>query len=67
MFADMLRDLEKAEHCIFREYYVIEEGIMWNAMRDILGRKVREGVDVRLIYDDVGCVSKLPYQYAQRM
>ena len=67
MFADMLRDLEKAEHYIFLEYYIIEEGIMWNTMLEILERKVREGVDVRLIYDDVGCVSKLPYQYAQRM
>ena len=67
MFADMLQDLEKAEHYIFLEYYIIEEGIMWNSMLEILERKVQEGVDVRLIYDDVGCVSKLPYQYARRM
>lgn len=67
MFEAMLEDLKKAEHYIFLEYFIIEEGIMWNSILEILEQKVKEGVDVRLIYDDVGCVSLLPYEYAEKM
>lgn len=67
MFADMMEDLKKAKHYIFLEYFIIEEGIMWNSILGILEQKVKEGVDVRLIYDDVGCVSLLPFHYAEQM
>lgn len=67
MYASMLEDLKKAEHYIFLEYFIIQEGVMWNSMLEILEQKVKEGVDVRLIYDDVGCVSLLPFHYADQM
>lgn len=67
MFAAMVEDLKKAEHYIFLEYFIIQEGLMWNAILAILEQKVKEGVDVRLIYDDVGCVSLLPFHYADLM
>ena len=38
------------------EYFIIEEGIMWNSILDILVEKAKRGVDVRVIYDDVGCL-----------
>ena len=38
---------------------------MWNKILDILRKKVQEGVDVRLIYDDVGCASKVKINYAK--
>ena len=57
MFVDMLEDLKKAEHFIFLEYFIIHEGKMWNAILEILEEKVKQGVDVRLIYDDMGCVT----------
>lgn len=63
MFLDMLEDLKKAEHFIFLEYFIIREGRMWNQMLDVLEEKVKQGVDVRLIYDDMGCVSTLPTRY----
>lgn len=63
MFPDMLEALRSAEHYIFMEYFIIEEGYMFRTIVDILEEKVRQGVDVRLIYDDVGCVSKLPPNY----
>lgn len=63
MFPDMLAELKKAEHFIFLEYFIIEEGVMFQAITDILEQKVKEGVEVRLIYDDVGCISTLPPQY----
>ncbi len=66
-FEAMLRELEKAEEYIFLEYFIIEPGIMWNSILDILVQKVKEGVDVRLIYDDLGCAFKLPHNYSNKL
>ena len=63
MFASMCEELEKAEKFIFLEYFIIEEGKMWNTILDILTRKAKEGVDVRIIYDDVGSIATLPQHY----
>ncbi len=59
----LLRDLEQANDFIFLEYFILGEGKMWNAILDILEQKVKEGVEVRLIYDDVGSVFVLPKNY----
>ena len=59
----MLEELEKAEHYIFLEYFIIEEGEMWNSILEILRRKAAQGVDVRVLYDDLGCIFKLPDGY----
>ena len=40
---------------------------MWSTILDILERKVQEGVDVRLIYDDMGCLTTLPHKYYETM
>ena len=66
-FPAMLKELEKAERYIFLEYYIIEEGIMWNSILEILARKAQAGVDVRLIYDDLGCIFKLPKNYDKKL
>ncbi len=62
-FPYMLEELSKAKHYIFLEYFIIEEGLMWNSILDILKQKASEGVDVRVLYDDVGSVSTLPKKY----
>lgn len=62
-FAKLKEELRKAEHFIFLEYFIIEEGIMWNGILEILKEKAKMGVDVRVIYDDIGCLVKLPYKY----
>ena len=67
MFDAMLKDLQAAKHYIYLEYFIIAEGVMWDMILEILERKVKEGVDVRLIYDDVGCVSLLPIHYTKIM
>lgn len=59
----LLADLEKAERFVFLEYFILAEGRMWNGVLDILERKAKEGVEVRLIYDDVGSVFLLPKKY----
>ena len=67
MFKDMICDLEQAEYYIFLEYFIIGEGVMWNRILEILERKVSEGVDVRLIYDDMGCATLLPREYDREL
>ena len=67
MFPDMLADLEGAKHFIFLEYFIIADGVMFDEMLEILKRKVQEGVDVRLIYDDFGCITTLPGHFYRQM
>lgn len=67
MWTAMLNELEKAEKYIFLEYFIIEEGRMWNAILEILQRKAKEGVTVRIIYDDFGCFFRLPRDFAEQM
>ena len=57
MFPDMLDELKKAEKFIFVEYFIIEDGLMWDSMVDILAEKAAAGVDVRVMYDDLGSIS----------
>lgn len=62
-FEALLRELKKAEKFIFLEYFIIQEGKMFNSILEILEEKAKQGVDVRLIYDDVGCIVTLPHNY----
>ncbi len=59
----LIEELEKAEKFIFMEYFIISEGKMWDKILDILKKKVEQGVEVRLIYDDFGCIMTLPRKY----
>ena len=62
-FEAMLRELEKAEKFIFMEYFIIEEGYMWGRILDILTRKAREGVEIRVLYDGMCEMATLPVNY----
>lgn len=64
---NLLKELEKAEKFIFMEYFIIEEGEMWNSILNILKRKAKQGVEVRLIYDDFGCLITLPKNYNKKL
>ena len=63
----MLEELRKAEKFIFLEYFIIEEGEMWNSMLEILEEKVKEGVEVRVMYDDLGSFMTLDAFYAKKL
>ncbi len=63
MFPEMLVELEKAESFIFLEYFIIAHGKMWGEILKVLLRKAEEGVKIRIIYDDFGCMTTLPPQY----
>ncbi|MEG2254376.1 MAG: cardiolipin synthase [Vagococcus sp.] len=66
-FKAMLVELEKAEKYIFMEYFIVEEGKMWNTLLEVLERKAKEGLDVRFIYDDFGCLTTLPHHYYRQI
>ena len=57
MFPDMLEDLRNAEKYIYVEYFIISHGLFWDSILEILEQKAREGVDVRVMYDDLGSIS----------
>ena len=61
MFADMVEDLKSAEHYIFMEYFIIQRGKFWDTLTDILVERAAAGVDVRIIYDDLGSITKYSY------
>lgn len=67
MLKALLPELEKAEHYIFLEYFIIQEGEMWNAILKILKRKAAAGVTVRVLYDDFGCFFLLPSDYPAKL
>jgi cardiolipin synthase len=62
-FISFIEELKKAEKFIFIETFIIREGLMWNTILSILEDKVAKGVDVRVMYDDAGCLTTLPYKY----
>lgn len=66
-YAMLLEALEKAERFIFMEYFIIQPGVMWDTILDILTKKAQQGVDVRVLYDDVGSVGKVPYHYYKKL
>ncbi len=66
-FEWLIRDMKAAKHYIFLEYFIIDQGVLWDEILDILTEKVKEGVDVRVIYDDIGCLNKLPLGYEKKL
>lgn len=66
-FEELKRQLESAEHYIFMEYFIVEEGIMWDSILEILKKKVEEGVEVRFMYDGMCSIVLLPYQYPKKL
>lgn len=66
-FAEMLKQLETAKHFIFMEYFIVDEGQMWGKILEILAKKAKEGVDVRVMYDGTCEFALLPRDYPKRL
>ena len=58
-FKEMIKELKKANKFIFFEYFIVAPGKMWNSILEILKEKAKQGVEVRVMYDDLGCFSSL--------
>ena len=52
-----------AKKFIFLEYFIIEEGKFWDSILEVLKRKAKESVEVKVLYDDIGCMGTLPGNY----
>ncbi|MBQ9806378.1 MAG: cardiolipin synthase [Clostridia bacterium] len=63
MHKRMLTDLEAAEKFIYLEFFIVEDGAFWGSILEILKQKAANGVDVKLLYDDIGCMMTLPGNY----
>ncbi|MCD7819624.1 MAG: phospholipase D-like domain-containing protein, partial [Lachnospiraceae bacterium] len=66
-FEELKKQLQAAKHYIFLEYFIISEGYMWGSIQEILEQKVREGVEVRLMYDGMNELNNLPHDFVKRM
>ena len=66
-FKQLKEELEKAKRFIFMEYFIVEEGVMWDGLLEILERKAKEGVEVRFMYDGMCSLVLLPYHYPKKL
>ena len=66
-FEEMLKELKDAEKFIFFEYFIIAPGVMWDSILEVLKEKVKQGVEVRVMYDDLGCFSSLKSSYPKEL
>ena len=57
MHAAMLEDIAAAKEYVFLEYFIVKDGVMWRSIRDLLLEKSRAGVEVRVLFDDIGCMN----------
>lgn len=67
MYPELIKDLQNAKKYIFLEFFIINYGVMWNSVLEILKEKVKEGLEVRVIYDDVGSVFYVPKYYFKEL
>ncbi len=64
-FEALLRELKKAKKFIFMEYFIVNGGKMWDSILEIMAEKASQGVEVRMMYDDLGCINTLPGNYKE--
>lgn len=67
MCKSMIEDLKSAKRFIFMEYFIIDTGKLWSEILEVLRKKAGEGVEIRLIYDDIGCMTTLSGAYYKRL
>ncbi len=63
----LISEIKKAKKFIFLEYFIIAQGKVWDSILEVLVEKVSEGIDVRVIYDDMGSISTVPHNYDRQL
>ena len=66
-FDDLIERLKSAEKFVFMEFFIVSDGVVLSRVLDVLEKKVKCGVDVRLIYDDVGSHRALSLKMKNKM
>ena len=67
MFVRLMKELKAAKHFIFMEFFIIDRGYMWDEILKVLEEKVKEGVEVRVMYDGMCCLMLLPFHYPRQL
>ena len=66
-FENLKMELEKAEHFIFMEYFIVQNGSSFRELEEILIRKAKAGVEIRLLYDDFGSIANVGREFSRRL
>ncbi len=66
-FEDLINEIEKAQKFIFMEFFIISYGKMWDKIHELLKEKVKSGVEVRIVYDDLGSLGKVAPGYYKKL
>lgn len=56
-FDALIEDMEQAKEFIHIQYYIIKNDVLFNRIKDVLIEKVKQGVEVRVLFDALGCRS----------
>lgn len=67
MYPVLLKELRQAKRYIFMEYFIIERGIMWDTILEILEERANAGVEVRVMYDGMCSLYQLPNRYPEEL
>lgn len=67
MFESMKEYIQKAETYIFLEYFILADGLLWRELLTLFQEKRQQGVEIRILYDEVGCLFTLPHEFHQTM
>ena len=65
--ADLLAECKQAQRYIFLEFFIIGEGEFWDSVLEVLQERAAAGIDVRVIYDDLGSFASLPPHYKRKL
>ena len=66
-FPALVRDIKAAEKFVFMEYFIIEPGEVWSEIEAALIERAQAGVDVRVLYDDVGSMFTITGKVLRRL
>ena len=66
-FPVLLEELRRAERYIFMEYFIVRHGVMLDSILDMLEERARAGVDVRILYDDMGSLQTVPRGFVDEL
>lgn len=65
-FDRLIEDIRSAQHFIHIQYYIIKNDVLFERIRKELVKKVEEGVEVRILFDSMGCRT-VPHSYWNRL
>ena len=66
-FADAINRMAKAERFIFLEFFILAEGKLWDRMMEVLIDRARRGVEIKIIFDDFGNITRMRQETIEKM